>query len=146
MRPVLATGVRLSSYLQQKKRSSSSSSRPNCSHFCAIMAPFGKGTFVRFRAILIAKDFDRRLIERTVTMAQQKGGFSAQHLRATLDSSPLWGAARVEDTYNLLGHTLRKALDIIAHDQGRDLTEVVTEAGAPWVADSVIHFSKGQRK
>ena len=100
--------------------------------------PFGKGTFVRFRAMLIAKDFDRRLIERTVEMAQQKGGFSAKHLRAALDSSPLWGAARVEDTYNLLGHALRKALGIIAHDQERDLKEVATEAGAPWVADSTL--------
>ena len=39
-------------------------------------APFGKGTFVRFRAVLIAQDFDRRLIERTVEIAQQRGGFS----------------------------------------------------------------------
>ena len=30
-------------------------------------------------------------------------------LRAALDSSPLWGAGRVEDTNNLLGHALRKA-------------------------------------
>lgn len=101
-------------------------------------APFGKGTFVRFRAMLIAQDFDRRLIERTVEMAQQKGGFSPKHLRAALDSSPLWGAARVEDTYNLLGHALRKALGIIAQDQARDLKEVATEAGAPWVADSSL--------
>lgn len=27
------------------------------------------------------------------------------------------GAARVEDTYNLLGHALRKALEVIARDQ-----------------------------
>ena len=56
-------------------------------------------------------------------IAQQKGGFSAKHLRAALDSCPLWGAARVEDTYNLLGHASGKALDIIAHDQGRNLEE-----------------------
>ena len=64
-------------------------------------APFGKGTFVRFRAVLIAQDFDRRLIERTVEIAQQRGGASPRSGRAALDSSPLWGAARVEDTYNL---------------------------------------------
>ncbi len=101
-------------------------------------APFGKGTFVRFRAMLIAKDFDRRLIERTLEIAQLRGGFSARSLRAALDSSPLWGAARVEDTDNLLGHALRKALSIIAHEQERDLKEVATEAGAAWVADSSL--------
>jgi hypothetical protein len=61
-------------------------------------APFGKGTLVRFRAALIAKEGDRRLVERTVEIAKKKGGFSSGSLRAALDSSPLWGAARVEDT------------------------------------------------
>ncbi len=56
-------------------------------------SPFSKATFVRFRATLIAKGFDRRLIERTVEMAKIKGGFSSGSLRAALDSSPLWGAA-----------------------------------------------------
>jgi hypothetical protein len=46
-------------------------------------------------------------------MAKKKGGFSSRSLRAALDSSPLWGAARVEDTYNLLGHALRKALSVM---------------------------------
>ncbi len=49
------------------------------------------------------------LIERTIEMAQMRQGYSSRTLRAALDSSPLWGAARVEDTYNLLGHALRKA-------------------------------------
>lgn len=57
---------------------------------------------------------DRRLIERTIEVARQAGAFGAGALRAALDSSPLWGAGRVEDTYNLLGHALRKALGVIA--------------------------------
>src|SRR5262249_38658404 len=44
--------------------------------------------------------------------------------------SPLWGSGRVEDTYNLLGHALSKALGVIARQQGRGLTEVAVEAGA----------------
>ena len=32
--------------------------------------PFSKGTLVKFRALLIAKSFDRRLIEKTIEMAQ----------------------------------------------------------------------------
>jgi len=65
-------------------------------------APFGKGTLVRFRQALITATLDRRLIERTVELAEREGGFGPRQLRAALDSSPLWGAGRVEDTYNLL--------------------------------------------
>jgi transposase len=96
-------------------------------------APFSKGTLVAFRQRLIAHDLDRRLIERTVELAQQQVGFSPRALRAALDSSPLWGAGKVEDTYNLLGHALRKALGVIARQQGRGLAEVAVEAGAPLV-------------
>ncbi|NEQ97882.1 MAG: IS5/IS1182 family transposase [Cyanothece sp. SIO2G6] len=93
-------------------------------------SPFGKGTFVRFRGILIAKDFDRRLIERTIEIAQMRQSFSPRNLRAALDSSPLWGAARVEDTYNLLGHALRKAVTLIAQDEGKEFEQSANESGA----------------
>lgn len=101
-------------------------------------APFSKATLVRFRANLIKKGLDRRLIERTVEMAEKDRGVSPRHLRAALDSSPLWGAGRVEDTYNLLGHALRKALDVIARQQGRGLTEVAVEAGVPMLGSSSL--------
>jgi transposase len=73
-------------------------------------APFSTGTLVAFRERLIAAEMDRRLIERTVEVAAQTKGFGHQRLRLALDSSPLWGAGRVEDTLNLLGHALRKAV------------------------------------
>jgi len=95
--------------------------------------PFSKGTLVGFRKALIERDLDRRLVERTVEVARRRGGFGERRLRAALDSSPLWGAGRVEDTYNLLGHALRKALGVIARQQGRGLAEVAEEAGAPMV-------------
>lgn len=101
-------------------------------------SPFSKGTLVEFRAALIAKGLDRRLVERTVEMAQVRSGMSPRSLRAALDSSPLWGAGRVEDTYNLLGHALKKALSVIARQQGRELTEVASEAGASQVAGSSL--------
>lgn len=101
-------------------------------------APFSKATLVRFRAALMAKGFDRRLMERTVEMAQLKGGFCDRYLRGALDSSPLWGAAKVEDTYNLLGHALRKALDVIARMQQRELAAVAAEANAQIVAASSL--------
>jgi len=80
--------------------------------------PFSKGTLVGFRKRLIERDLDRRLVERTVELAAATGGFGARALRAALDSSPLWGAGRVEDTFNLMGHALRKALGVIAVLQG----------------------------
>jgi Transposase DDE domain/Transposase domain (DUF772) len=93
-------------------------------------APFSKGTLIAFRQRLIAANMDRRLIERTLEVARQAGAFGAGPLRAALDSSPLWGAGRVEDTYNLLGHALRKALGVIADQQGWGLAEVAAQAQA----------------
>jgi hypothetical protein len=92
-------------------------------------APFSKGTLVAFRERLIAHDLDRRLIDRTVELATETKAVGSRQLRAALDSSPLWGAGRVEDTYNLLGHALRKALGVIARQQGRGLAKLAGAAG-----------------
>lgn len=106
--------------------------------------PFAKGTLVGFRARLIAHNLDRRLVERTVQLARQRGGFGDRALRAALDASPLWGAGRVEDTINLLGHALRKALGVIARQQGRGLswnqgiTAVADQAGVPVLGASSL--------
>src|SRR5438552_13789821 len=96
-------------------------------------SPISRGTLIAFRNRLIETNMDRRLIERTIEVANETGGFGARPLRAALDSSPLWGASRVEDTYNLLGHALRKALGVIARQQGRWLAEIATEADASMV-------------
>jgi Transposase DDE domain/Transposase domain (DUF772) len=100
--------------------------------------PFSKGTLIGFRNRLIESQMDRRLIERTIEVAKETGAFGAGPLRAALDSSPLWGAARVEDTYNLLGHALRKALGVIARQQGRGLAEIATEAEASLIGGSSL--------
>jgi transposase len=101
-------------------------------------APFAKGTLVGFRARLMEKNLDRRLVERSVHLAAATGGFGARALRAALDSSPLWGAGRVEDTINLMGHALRKALGVIAVSQGRGQAAgtaiVAAQAGVPALA------------
>ena len=88
----------------------------DCAH-----RPFSKGTLVALRQRLIAAELDRRLIERTVEVAAQTEGFGHTQLRLALDSSPLWGAGRVEDTVNLLGHALRKAVRMLARHQGREV-------------------------
>ncbi len=101
-------------------------------------SPFSKGTLIAFRNRLIETQMDRRLIERTIELAKETREFGAGPLRAALDSSPLWGASRVEDTYNLLGHALRKALGVIARQQGRGLADLATEANASLVGGSSL--------
>ena len=66
-------------------------------------APFSQGALVKFRTRMIAHDLDQKLLDRTVTLAKRTGRFGWQALRAALDSSPLVGAGRVEDTWNLIG-------------------------------------------
>jgi transposase len=104
--------------------------------------PFSKGTLVGFRKRLIERDLDRRLAGRTVELAAATGGFGARALRAALDSSRLWGAGRVEDTLNLMGHALRKALGVIAAVQGRGQAAgtavAAARAGAPQLAASSL--------
>jgi transposase-like protein DUF772 len=67
-------------------------------------APLSKGTLVAFRQRLLEAHLDRRLIERSIEVATQSQAFGPRALRAARDSSPLWGAGRVEDTSNLVGH------------------------------------------
>src|SRR5438128_8959004 len=101
-------------------------------------APFSKGTLVGFRKLLIAAHLDRRLIERTIEIANQSQAFGSRALRAALDSSPLWGAGRVEDTYNLVGHALKKVMRVVADQQGRELVDVAQEAGAAVVCETSL--------
>src|SRR5262245_24716337 len=96
--------------------------------------PFSKATLSALRQRLIAHEGDRRPIQRRLEVAQAPGGFSPRALRAALDSSPLWGAGRVADTVNVLGHALHKALDVLARQQGRGLADIAAEAGAQVVA------------
>jgi transposase len=90
----------------------------------AAQPPFARGTLQNFRNRLIKANLDRRLVERTVELAATPA--AGRQLRAALDSSPLWGAGRVEDTLNLMGHALRKALGVVAVQQGWGLAEGTT--------------------
>ncbi|MBO0783574.1 MAG: transposase [Ktedonobacteraceae bacterium] len=60
-----------------------------------------------------------------------------------MDSSPLWGAGRVEDSYNLVGHALKKVLRLVADQQERELVEVGQEAGAELVCGSSLKAALG---
>ena len=96
---------------------------------------FGQGTLVAFRERLIRSEMDRRLLERTIEFARQTKAFDfkklPQTLRVALDSSPLEGAGRVEDTINLLGHAARKLAQGAAELLDWPLQRVATEARIP---------------
>jgi len=77
-------------------------------------APFGQGSLVRFRMRAITHDLDKRLVDRTVELAKRTGGFGWKHLRVALDSSPLHGAGRVEDTWNLIGRAMSKVVHSVS--------------------------------
>ena len=91
--------------------------------------PFSQSTLLNFRMRLIAHNLDKTLLDRTVALAEQTGGFGARQLRAVLDSTPLFGAGRVEDTLNLLGHALRKAVGLAAQELDTSAEAVVEDAG-----------------
>ena len=100
--------------------------------------PFSQGTLFNFRMRLIAHNLDKTLLDRTVALAETTGGFGARQLRAALDSTPLFGAGRVEDTLNLLGHALRKAVGLVAQDRGLSVDRLVAEAGLLLVGHSSL--------
>jgi hypothetical protein len=91
-------------------------------------APFGQGTLVRFRVRAISNDLDKRLVDRTVALAKSTGGFGWKQLRVALDSSPLNGAGRVEDTWNLIGRAMSKVVHAVSLALDVDEEEVIQSA------------------
>src|SRR5437870_9542445 len=100
--------------------------------------PFSRGTLFHFRLRLIAHNLDKTLLDRTVALAEQTGGFGARQLRAALDSTPLFGAGRVEDTLNLLGHALRMAVGLAAKALGTSAEVLMADAGLELVGQSSL--------
>jgi hypothetical protein len=100
--------------------------------------PFSQSTLLNFRMRLIAHNLDKTLLERTVALAEQTGGFGAKQRRAVLDSTPLFGAGRVEDTLHLLGHALRKAVGLAAQELGTSAEAVVEDAGLTLMGHSSL--------
>lgn len=97
-------------------------------------APFSQGALVAFRNRLIACGLDRRLLERTVELAQESGEFGYKNLRVALDASPLFTAGRVEDAFNLLGHAARNVVLDAAALFGQDVHALAMAAGIPLLA------------
>jgi hypothetical protein len=104
-------------------------------------APFSQGALVDFRRRLIAADLDGLLIERTVALAKDTGLFGERPLRVALDSAPLWGAGRVEDTFNLIGHAMMIVARCSATVVGTEVSTVLADAGVELVGKRSVKAS-----
>ena len=103
---------------------------------------FSQGALQEFRERLIAADLDRRVLERTVELATITKAFDPRKLpktlRVAIDSSPLEGAGRVEDTFNLLAHAARNVVSCAASLLGWTAERVCVQAGIPLLVESSI--------
>ncbi|MFO0608797.1 MAG: transposase [Polyangiales bacterium] len=85
--------------------------------FDAEETPFGEATLADFRGRLVAAGMAPELLRRTVELARETGGFGykpAVGLRVAVDSVPLDGAGKIEDTVNLIGRALRLLMQAVA--------------------------------
>lgn len=103
---------------------------------------FSQGALQQFRERLIASELDRRLLERTIELARQTQEFDwkklPKELRLAVDSRPLAGAGRVEDTINLLGHAMRKVVEAAAQVRGVGFEELCRSAGVSLLLNGSI--------
>jgi hypothetical protein len=97
--------------------------------------PFSQGALPAFRERLIAHEMDRRMLERTIELARSTKEFDwkklPKSLRVAIDSAPLEGTGRVEDTLNLLAHAARKVVECAADLLHWTPERVCREARAP---------------
>jgi hypothetical protein len=96
---------------------------------------FSQGGLQQFRERVVRHDMDRRLLERTIEVAKRSRAFDwkklPKNVRVAVDSRPLVGAGRVEDTINLLGHAGRKVAECLAFELETSFDDVCRQAGAP---------------
>lgn len=104
---------------------------------------FSQGALFDFRERLIACGMDKRLLQRTAELARSSKGFDAKKLpktlRVAIDSNPLEGAGRVEDTINLIGHAARKVAECAAKLlESTTYEDVCRKAGIPLLLESSV--------
>lgn len=99
-----------------------------------------QGAIQDFRERMIAHEMDRRLLERTAELARRTHAVDAKKVpktvRVAMDSMPLEGAGRVEDTFNLIAHAARRVADCAAVILERQFDDVCRDARVPMLAAS----------
>ena len=99
--------------------------------------PFSQGGLQAFRERMIEHQMDRLLLEKTATLVRAAVATKSESqaiskaLRAAIDSRPLAGAGRVEDTINLLGHAARNIVRMVAKITERKPEDICRKAGIP---------------
>jgi hypothetical protein len=97
--------------------------------------PFSQGALQAFRERMVEHEMDRVLLERTVALVRAgvltegEGRAVSKAVRVAIDSRPLDGAGRVEDTINLLGHAARSIVRIVSKITERAPEEICRKAG-----------------
>lgn len=99
---------------------------------------FSQGTIFRFRQRMIEHGLDKVLFDKTIGLAKKTGAFGTAKLRAAFDACPLYGAGRIEDTFNLIGRAAFHVVRTAAERLGQDVDEVAAAAGIPVVVASSI--------
>lgn len=124
----------------------------------ATTPPFSQGALQTFRERMIAHEMDRALLDRTVelvrsgALSEGDGRAVSKALRVAIDSRPLVGAGRVEDTLNLLGHAARSIVQLVSKLTERPVEDICRKAGIPLLlASSIkagldIDWSDGKQK
>jgi len=99
--------------------------------------PFSQGALQAFRERMVAHDMDRVLLERTAALVREgvaskgDGQMLSKAVRVAIDSRPLEGAGRVEDTINLLGHAARNIVRVVSTITQRTPEDICRKAGIP---------------
>lgn len=103
---------------------------------------FSQGALFDFRERLIASEMDQKLLEHTANLARSTKRFDwkkiPKTLRIAIDSSPLEGAGRVEDTLNLIGHAARNVVRCIAELLDCEFESVCKKAGIPLLLETSV--------
>jgi Transposase DDE domain len=98
---------------------------------------FSQGALQMFRERMIAYGLDRALLERTVSLLRSgvltkgESEMVSKALRVAIDSRPLDGAGRVEDTINLLGHAARSIVRMVSQLLELEPQDICRRAGIP---------------
>jgi Transposase DDE domain/Transposase domain (DUF772) len=99
--------------------------------------PFSQGALQAFRERMVAHQMDRVLLERTVALVREgvatngEGQSLSKAVRVAIDSRPLAGAGRVEDTINLLGHAAHNIVKLVSKLTDRAPEEICHKARTP---------------
>lgn len=99
---------------------------------------FSQGSVFHFRERAREHGFMQMLLDKTVRLARETKGFSHKRLRMMIDSSPLLGAGRVEDTFNLIGRAVARLVSVASEETGCAQADLVDQLELTVVSASSV--------